>query len=285
MIYVSSSCLKKDRIVDILNEFKNHNILNIELSGGTVYYDNIFNDIIDNKDIFNFVCHAYFPPPKNDFVINLASCKDSVYNMSIDFYKKTIDLLFKMNIKVLSIHAGFYIDVDPSEIGKSISFNSAYDKKKSIDRFIVAYNLINDLCKKNGITLYLENNVISFQNYKNFNYNNYFMMTDSKSILEIKKQLDFKFLLDYAHLYVSSNTLGLDFLQEVKALSGIASWYHISDNNGIVDQHLPLESNSDIVSAFKGSSNNSIPVTLESKGNIDDITNSKKLLEKIYGQN
>ena len=46
MIYVSSACIKKNRISDIIREYVECGIRNIELSGGTEYYDELVSDLI-----------------------------------------------------------------------------------------------------------------------------------------------------------------------------------------------------------------------------------------------
>ena len=112
MIYVSSSCVKKKRIDDVIKHLADAGIKNIELSGGTDYYDGIEDDLKSLKDVYdlNYACHAYFPPHKKPFVINLASCNDKIYQQSINHYVDCIDMLKRIGCNILSIHAGFLIE-------------------------------------------------------------------------------------------------------------------------------------------------------------------------------
>ena len=68
---------------------------NIELSGGTEYYDNFENDLINLKKEFdlNYLIHNYFPPPLEHFVLNLASTDKDIYEKSLSHYKRAIQFL------------------------------------------------------------------------------------------------------------------------------------------------------------------------------------------------
>ena len=283
MIYVSSSCIKQKRIDDVIKHLADAGIKNIELSGGTEYYDGIESDLKSLKDIYdlNYVCHAYFPPPKNPFVVNLASCNDSIYYQSIEHYAKCIDMLKRIECKVLSVHAGFLVEIGSDEIGGKLSGRIVYDEAEAYDRFCSAYRYISRRCNENNIKLYLENNVLSLANYEEFGFNNYMMMTDYSSIMKMKEQLDFNLLLDLGHLYVSANTLGLKFGQECSGLSKCVDWIHISENNGIRDEHKPLRKNSDILQEFGKIYKRGINVTLEAAGSIDEITTCINLLQPV----
>jgi len=281
MIFVSSACLKKNQINQVLQEYVENNIYNIELSGGTKYYEGICDDLKKYREKYDlkYVCHAYFPPPKNDFVINLASCNETIYKKSIDHYEKCIEMLRKYQIPVLSIHAGFLVEITTETIGKKITKPVIYDEKEAYERFINAYGYIAKLCDESNIDLYLENNVLSSENYKEFHYNNYFMMTDFDSIIRMKKELNFNLLLDLGHLFVSSNTLNLPFDNQCVKLKSYAKWLHISENNGIKDQHLPLVKESIITKQIAGFDLNKINITLETIGSIEEIKNSIAIIK------
>lgn len=283
MIYVSSACLKKDYIKDVIVDLAEHNIKNIEFSGGTKYYSDLEQDImtLKNKYQLNYACHAYFPPPKDAFVVNLASCNDEIYNLSIKHYENCIEMLSRIGCHVLSVHAGFFVEVGAEQIGNKLDNKIIYDENEAYDRFCSAYENIVRKCKVNGIQVYLENNVLSKENYIAFNQNNYLMMTDYNSILKMKKLIDFELLLDLGHLHVSANTLGLSFEKECSLLKESIRWIHLSENNGVIDQHKPLQKDSAIMKEFYKMENPQIPVTLETVGTMDDIIRSYNLTNGI----
>ena len=63
MIYISSSCVKNAKIKDSVEQLATNGFQNIELSGGTEFYENFENDLIELKDRYklNYRCHNYFP--------------------------------------------------------------------------------------------------------------------------------------------------------------------------------------------------------------------------------
>lgn len=280
MIYVSSSCLKNNNITEIICQLADRGIQNIELSGGTDYYDGMEHDLkrLKEKYQLNYVCHAYFPPPRKPFVVNLASCNDVLYRKSIEHYDNCIELLKKIDCNVLSVHAGFLLEIDKDEIGRKLCNTVIYDKEEAYSRFCSAYERLSRKCKEQNIRLYLENNVLSRENYQGFEYQNYFMMTDYESIMYMKEQIDFELLLDLGHLRVSADTLGLDYKQECSKLKKYVRWIHISENNGIYDEHKPLRKDSIILKEFHDIVYSGINVTLETTGKTDEILNSMKLL-------
>lgn len=285
MIFVSSACLKKHNIAEIIQQLAERGIRNIELSGGTDYYDSIEDDlkILKQKYHLRYACHAYFPPPQAPFVVNLASCNDLIYQQSINHYIKCVEMLNRIKCKTLSIHAGFLIEIGADEVGHRLSSKVIYDEGKAYDRFCCAYEQITELCTKHDIALYLENNVLSTENYAEFDYHNYMMMTDYASIIKMKKQIEFNLLLDLGHLHVSSNTLGLNYHEECKKLSEYIKWLHISENNGIIDEHKPLNKDSEILKEFKKVYCQDINITLETVGSMAEILSSIRLIEENEG--
>lgn len=284
MIYVSTACLHRDRIGEVLEEYALAGIKNIELSGGTSYYPQMEQELCfyQKKYGLNYVCHAYFPPHEQDIVVNLASCNDRIYEDSIEHYKKCIDLLHRIDCKVLSIHAGFFIEIKSEEVGKELSDRCVYNKKAAMERFCKAYYKISELCKKHDIRLYLENNVLSAYNYEKFGKKNQLMLTDYDAFVELNHNIEFEFLLDLGHLYVTANTLGINYKEQCKKLQPFTRWLHISHNNGITDQHDPLREDSEIIKIYRNIFNDQLPVTLETNGSIEDILRSKKIVEEVW---
>lgn len=283
MIYVSSSCIKAKKISKVLEIYGNAGIKNIEFSGGTDFYPGIKEDLIELKEKFgfNYVCHAYFPPEKEDIVINLASCNDEVYEKSINHYENCIRLLSELKIGVLSVHAGMFIEPDPRQLGKELTAEIVYDKEISTIRFCEAYRNINKLCRENGISLYLENHCLNRDNYKRFGKRKLLMLTDFTDYQDLGEKLEFNLLLDLAHLAVSCNTLGLDFMSECAKYVPYTKWLHLSHNDGIFDEHKPLTESGIVYSAYnKYFKNLECPMTLETHGSVEGVLESIKLLEK-----
>lgn len=282
MIYVSSSCIRGDNIADIVRQMAENGLSNIELSGGTQYYDSIDTDleILRQKYHLQYACHAYFPPPRDPFVVNLASCNNTIYHRSIDHYMHCVEMLKRIKCGVLSIHAGFLIEIGTGEIGRKLSNRVVYDEEEAYDRFCAAYESIARSCAENDIILYLENNVLNGENYRRFGFRNYMMMTDHESVMKMKERLKFNLLLDLAHLHVSSKTLGLDYAEECNKLKEYVRWVHISENNGIFDEHKPLRHDSVIINEFKKLYVPGVDVTLETSGDMSEIIRSIEIIKE-----
>lgn len=282
MVYVSSSCIKKNNIAEVIQLFSQNGITNIELSGGTDHYDGIESDLkmLKQRYKLTYACHAYFPPPKVPFVVNLAACNDEIYRNSIAHYDECIDFLKKIECGVLSVHAGFLTEIGADEIGRKLKGITIYDEREAYDRFCYAYEKISKRCREENIRLYLENNVLSLENHEGFGKHNYFMMTDYKSIMRMRERINFNLLLDLGHLFVSAHTLGLDFERECHQLKEYVRWLHISENAGIRDEHKPLQKGSAILKQFNQIKHENIDITLETVGGIADILRSKELVEE-----
>ena len=117
--------LKKKKIRDSVLILANEGYKNIELSGGTNYYDEYVDDLLQLKKEYNlnYLIHNYFPPPKKHIVINFASLNDDVYEKSIKHAYRTIELAKILSVRKIGFHAGFLIDPSSSELGKPISLD------------------------------------------------------------------------------------------------------------------------------------------------------------------
>lgn len=277
-IYVSSSCINNKKISDSIYQLAKAGFQYIELSGGTQYYKEYETDLIDLKSQYSlkYACHAYFPPPLEDFVVNLAACNRQIYEKSIKHYLDCIDMMERVGIYDLSIHAGFLIEISPEQLGGIITSPIIYERELAIRNFCDAYKEIEQYALKKGINVYLENNVISQQNMKQFDGNNYLLMTDADTIYEIRNRIKFSLLLDLAHLYVSSCTLKCEYKEQIRLLKELVGWVHISENDGYIDEHKELNDFSDIVLGCKQFLDQN--VTLETKCNIDLIKKSYNIV-------
>lgn len=281
MIYVSSSCVRNRKIKDSVEDLAVNGFKNIELSGGTEYYDNFEIDLLELKDKYslNYICHNYFPPPKKHFVLNLASLNDSVFNDSFNYLKRTILLSRYLGSTIFGFHAGFFIDIKPNEVGKKLSRDTLFNQKKSIDRFCNAFKMLQK--ESIGISLYIENNVLSKSNSETYSEVTPFMMTNFSEYRALKEKIDFNLLLDVAHLKVSSQSLGLDWEMEFSNMIKSSDYIHISDNDGFHDLNNPLKKRSSLLTLLNLHDTKYKNYTLEIYDNMDEIKRSYDLLEDV----
>lgn len=244
-IYVSSSCVRNERIGQSVLELARQGYRNIELSGGTEPYSSLVEELTYLKEEWglNYLLHNYFPPPDKHFVLNLASLDEEVFQASLDHCKKAIELSLAMGASRFGLHAGFFIDIKPAEVGKPLSRVRFFDRQKSIDRFREAFLYLKGFAG-DQLKLYLENNVLSRANYQTYQGKNPLFLTDSAAYEELAASLDFNLLLDVAHLKVSARSLGLDFEKELAKLTPRSDYIHISDNDGLRDANQAFLTNS-----------------------------------------
>jgi sugar phosphate isomerase/epimerase len=263
MIYISSFSVKNKMMKDIIEIFIKNGIKNIELSGGTDWYKDIYNDIFTLKKKFslNLLIHNYFPPPKEHFVLNLASYDNKIWSKTLEHYRNSIKLAIDLGCPVYGLHAGFFVDPAINEIGKTFEVYKPFEKETSVKKFIEGYNILNNLFG-NTIRLYIENNVISENNFLNYGINP-FMLTCFDEYDELKKQLDFNLLLDLGHLMVSANTLKLDFYHEIGKLINKTDYIHFSGNDFKEDQNIIPGKDSFIYKLLKANYAETHFITLE----------------------
>ena len=279
-VFVSTSCIKINDLEKNITFLASHGIKNIELSGGCIYQRNILSRLkkLKKRHSLKFLVHNYFPPPKKNFVLNLASCNDKIYFQTIDFYKKTLDLCNKLNIKYYGIHAGFLVDIKNSELGKKIKKKNLFPKKKSIKRLINGYNLLKKY-NKNKVKIFLENNVITKKNLKEYKANP-LLLTSYSDYKHLSKNFKIELLLDLAHLKVSSKTLKKKFDTEINKFAPFIKYAHVSSNNSLKDSNLSITRDKNIIDGIKKLRNLRL-ITLEVYQDIKSILESKKLCEQI----
>ena len=281
MIYVSSSCSTQKRIGLAIRELAEYGFRNIELSGGTEYYEGYEEDIFDLKEKYNlnYLVHNYFPPPRNDFMLNLASLDDAIFEKSLAQLHKAIRLARLLGTNKFGFHAGFYVDIGVKEIGKAFSVRPLCDTEQADETFRKGFNLIKDESK--GIDVYIENNIYSKTNFNIYGLQNPLMLTSPAEYKELQQHIDFKLLLDIAHLYVSSQTLCFDFDSHLDKMTMETDYIHLSDNDGYHDQNAAFTSNSKLLNKIKKEHLTNKTITLEIYSGFDALKASSDRIAAI----
>ena len=280
MIYVSSSSVKSKNIKSAVISLYKLGFSNIELSGGTDYYEGLEDDLLELKEKYkiNFLCHNYFPPPKEHFVMNLSSLNDKIYFKTIEHLKKAIILSKELGADKYSFHAGFFIDPEIEYLGNVFEVELTLNKEESLKKFVSGFRELQK--ESTGTNLYIENNVLSKSNYIKNSNQNIFMLTCYKDFIELKKHIKFNLLLDLGHLKVSSNSLGLHFDDELNLMIKNTDYIHISDNDGYHDQNNALEKESKLMKLCRKFNLKNKTITLEIY-NIKKIKKSYVIIEEM----
>jgi sugar phosphate isomerase/epimerase len=281
MIYISSSSVQARTIKEAIEILIERGFSNIELSGGTNYYDGLEEDLFELKEHYklNLLCHNYFPAHNEHFVLNLASLNNEIYQKSVDHYINAIRLSKKLGAGKYGLHAGYFVDIDVKEISKDLSGNGLFDKKKSMEKFCEGFNILKK--EAEGLPLYIENNVLTYSNYNIYKSIKPFMLLSNDEYLELKKKLDFNLLLDIGHLKVSANSLRLDFYSQLEQMINTSDYIHLSENDGLQDQNRSLIKNSLLLNSLKKFDLKGKTITLEIYEDMENITESYKLISRM----
>ncbi len=250
MIFLSSSSSKKQRIIESIKELVGHGIKNIELSGGTTYYNSIVDDIVCLREKYglNYLIHNYFPPPKIDFVLNIISPLREIREKSFSFIEYSLKLCSKLNIPFYSFHAGYTKNLIPVRVGGYFipDESKAYRKIDSSSKFLDTVEQIAKIAKSCNCKIAVEN-LFPINETENFS-----MMCAPNEILSFLKHFkeneSVGLLLDLGHLNVAANYMNFDKCEIaenlIKNYSNKIFGIHVSENNGKKDEHRILNINS-----------------------------------------
>jgi sugar phosphate isomerase/epimerase len=199
---------------------------------------------------FRFTIHNYFPPQKRNFVLNIASLDENIRRQSRNLVEEALELASEIDSPVYGIHMGYLAEgnVDPKGI---FQFKP---KKNNYGLCLEQMALfVKDIAKKSqnyGITIILEN--LFPGKTGNFSLGCTFDEIE-KIISMVPEQVGL--LLDLGHLNVSSHMFGFDkfaFLEKCFAKFGDLIYeVHLSENEGLEDEHLPITENSWQLMALK----------------------------------
>jgi len=282
MNYVSTACLSERNLNQNLKTFKKLNIKNIELTGNILYEKN-YQTILNHYKLkygFNFLIHNYFPIPKKPFMLNLGTENSFLNKKSVDNCLKSIELCNQLKLKKFSVHAPFLVNFKTSEAGKKIKERKISSKTKILRIFKKNFNLLKKYVDSD-VKLYVENNVLSKENFLNFNKQNPLMLTSFKDYDDMRQEVDFMPLLDTGHLKVSCKTLKLDFTQEFNNFSKYTDFIQVSDNNSFLDQNKKIKYGSLIYKLLKSLKNKKNTYSIEVYGQMKNFLDTLKILNKL----
>jgi sugar phosphate isomerase/epimerase len=240
MIYISTGGFRDQTAAAVSAELLSAGIRSIELSGG-LHSATLLSDLQALAADVHFQVHNYFPPPPDPFVLNLGSLDPEVGERSVRHVEQALEWSRALGGDRYSFHAGFLLDPKVDELGKRIPSRSLFDRDECIEVFVSRVSRLAELAARMGITLMIENNVLSARNAQEFSANP-LLMCDPEECLEIMRLLpaSVKQLIDVAHLKVSANSLKFDPSRMFELCGDRIAGFHLSDNNGLEDSNKPF---------------------------------------------
>lgn len=279
-VYVSTSCLKNgSNIIDVLEAYKKTGLKKVELGPSHKYCANLQNKL--RQYDFNFIVHHYFPPPKEPFILNLASQNVTILKKSREQVKKSIEFCNSSNIRLFTFHAGYR--VDPT-IKLNFKNRPIAPYKKAFSTFVESVKEINEFAEDNGVRIAVENNVLSDYNVVK-GRNLFLLLCEYAEFLDLFEKIpsdNLGLLLDVGHLQVTSHWLKFDKSEFVNKLKSKVFLIHVHENNSKVDEHRGLNKNSWCLKVIGKKVFRKVPVSLESMNlSVKEIMWNKKLLEDV----
>jgi sugar phosphate isomerase/epimerase len=240
MIYVSTGGFRGKTAAETSRQLLNDGINCIELSAGT-FSGTLLSDLKDLAKDIRFQVHNYFPPPEKPFVLNLGSLDPEIGDRSLAHVKLALEWCKALGGDRYSFHAGFLLDPKVDELGRRIINRSLFDRDKSIETFTERVSTLAGIAQEAGITIMVENNVLSAKNVLEFETNP-LLMCDPDECKKIMTMMpnNVGLLIDVAHLKVSTRSLGLDPASMFDVCSEWIIGYHLSDNDGLEDSNQPF---------------------------------------------
>lgn len=234
MLYISSSWIKLPDFINGIETLSNIT-RNIELSGGARYSEKMYDELekIRSRLNLNFLVHGFFPPSKDsNFLLNLSDCSQRTR----EFITQSMNYIYAFNIPYLSLHSGFKRSYEVLNNGilnpsDNFSFNDMFKNMNWIlDTFPEKKLAVENLYPVSK------------------NVDCAFCM-DPKEITELMEADNrIYLLLDLGHLKVSGKYLNFDYIKTANELfrkyKDRILEIHLSENDGIVDGHFPVLSNS-----------------------------------------
>ncbi len=267
-IFVSTNCLStQESITSRIYKYQDHNLNCIELGFGVSVTEDDISEVSDIDCLF--VIHNYFPPPRDAFVLNLASGDEHVRQRSLDLVSEAVELASRIGALFYSVHAGFI--TDPTSYDRTgfvfPQSTSPNETHSAMDRFITAMKIAVDHAEHCGIKVLVENNVCSRETRGKL------LLQTAEEFLSLFSDLQSShlgLLLDTGHLNVSAHTLGFDRMYFVDQLAPYVQAIHVHDNDGIADTHKPIQPNSWVIDVLRRPELAGLPLVVEAKFN--DIT-------------
>jgi len=242
MMFFSSYCIDaKDTESAICRLATDADIRNIELNNGRKHVSGITGNLAGLKKKYglNFLIHNYFPPPKIEFVLNLASQNQSALSRSITHCKNAIKLAGELKAPVYSVHAGLRLDPSSPELGKPVKQANLVPYEAAYKTLARSLAILCDYARDFSVEIAVENNVLAPFNL-NRGKNELLLMCEAREFLTLFKDVrkaNLKALIDMGHLNVTSATLGFDKADFINKLKDRIALFHLSDNKGVEDTH------------------------------------------------
>ena len=252
-IYISSGAFQSRLLTDILAQARGLGVTHLELSSGVEHFPMLEEYVPTLKATgLSLLVHNYFPAPSIPFVLNLGALEPDALSASREHVRACLRLSRALGGAYYSVHSAFGLQLTADVLGKP-ELQAVLSARRGVpDRdhvravFVESLRLLCAEAATLGLDLLLENNVIS-PRYLSMRGVNPFLMTTADEIGSVLAEVsapNLGLLLDVAHARVSATALGFDPVEFVQQVRPHVRALHLSDNDTVEDQNLPLREES-----------------------------------------
>ena len=285
MIFISTTYHKKANLdlKKILSEISSLKIDGVEI-GSVHKFDTRKNykKIIKQNFKKKILIHNFFPPSKNkDFVINIASNNQKIRDESVDLVLRNIDFAESVGSNIYTFHPGFLSSLKPQKDikKKNYDFNysdkAIFDYKKGFKNMVISLKKITQYAKNKNIKIAIETEG-SIQKKE------FLLMQKPNEFIKLFKIIPKNLWINFnvAHSYFASKSFNFNLNNFIKLIKKKIIAVELSCNNGINDQHLPINVKSKNLKFIRNFKN--IPIILEFRhSSLQDLKKSINILNSL----
>lgn len=244
--YLSTSCFGGTTVEDAIMRCHELTPYCVEISAPHVYQS------VDNLEImlrnytedgFFLTLHNYFPAPVQDFVLNIATSDSLLRSRAVELVNSALRLSVAAGSPLYGIHAGYLANATARDDGMFSFDDNAISYDDALTRAIAFVIEFASNFEKSGVRLIIENLFPS-------QHANHSLFCSFDQITEFMNEVPSSvgLLLDLGHLNISSNIMRFDkmlFLDKfLESYHDRLFQVHLSENQGLVDDHLSVQSGS-----------------------------------------
>jgi sugar phosphate isomerase/epimerase len=240
---VSTTFISDDRpLQEALDLCKGVGVQSIEIGSNHCYEKDY--GYLTNYD-FQYLVHNYFPIPQKSFVVNIASFDEEIRAMSIKHIKRAINFCKKINAKLYTFHPGFLTDPKGSNKTNN-NFDFQWDENHlSVTNYSKAKKLM--FLALDKVVAYAKSKKIkiAIETEGSLSKKDHLLMQKPKEYEEfmaIYPASNIGINLNIGHLNLAANAFHFDRFKFVDLIQNYIVAMELSHNDGVEDQHLPLQS-------------------------------------------
>jgi sugar phosphate isomerase/epimerase len=237
--YISSQCSPQKRIGAAVAELAGLGFSRIELTGGTEWYPELAEDLpaLGESHRVELLVHNYFPPQRQEFVLNLAVKDRGRRRQMKTFIQEALTLSKRFGNSVYGVHPGFRQDVAVEKEANGF-FKVGDAANTSIDAFYAMLDELNELATVSGMQ-------IAVENLAPRSADDHFSFLTNEADIErflgyVQTKSHLGLLVDFGHLGAAAVLFQLDrirLLDRIFAHPEKILEIHLSENDGPRDAH------------------------------------------------